>query len=522
MDTHSNGFEGGQRSRSWIHYLIFAAAAVVVIFSLLDRLDQYPIPWYDEGSHLHVAKNYVLNGIYSDYSSEGLRPFGPTIGVGPTVLLPIALVFKLFGVSIPLARLVIVAYALAALVMFYLLTSRYLNFPSTMITLALIFFSPGIDFIFHARTVLGEVPGLFFLCAGLWLWLRPGTASYGRLLLVGVFTGLACITKNQFALVILPAMLLNWIADLFWYRRRGWRYFVIPGIVAGVLFGFWTYIVIIKLGQGDSFSENLATLRTASAGAFFVFSRASLERAVRFLVDSSVYSALFVPAFIYGLFLSLRRDEEGQLYGMLMMFIITGTGLFIASLAWPRYAFGTLCLTAIFAVKLIHDFTNGLRFSWSEIRASLRGEKPTLPVLITILAFSWIMISIILPIYTQLHKVSDHGSTAAYELADWLKENVPADALIETWEPELGVVSDNNFHFPPQIVLAKSVAAQWENGPPASDAYDFRDYVDPDYIIIGTFDKYTDVYLIERIGDYEKIKSIGDYDVFARRKPVGP
>ncbi|NWG18486.1 MAG: hypothetical protein HXY41_17830, partial [Chloroflexi bacterium] len=84
--------------------------AAVAAFLLLYRLDVYPEPWYDEGSHLHVAKNYALNGIYADYSSEGIRYYGPAVGVGPTVMLPVAALFNLFEVSIPLARLAIVVY----------------------------------------------------------------------------------------------------------------------------------------------------------------------------------------------------------------------------------------------------------------------------------------------------------------------------------------------------------------------------------------------------------------------------
>ena len=33
--------------------------------------------------------------------------------------------------------------------------------------------------------------------------------------------GLACITKNQYAFFILPSLLVNWIADMLWYRQRG-------------------------------------------------------------------------------------------------------------------------------------------------------------------------------------------------------------------------------------------------------------------------------------------------------------
>ena len=62
----------------------------------------------------------------------------------------------------------------------------------------------------------------------------------------------------------------------------------------------------------------------------------------------------------------LRRDETGQQYGTLMIFLLLGLGLFISSLAWPRYAFAPLVLLSIFVVKVFGDLTDGLRFDWNE------------------------------------------------------------------------------------------------------------------------------------------------------------
>jgi hypothetical protein len=58
------------------------------------NLETYPRTWFDEGSHLHVPKTLVQYGVYADISAEGFRYFGPTTGVGPTVMLPVALAFK--------------------------------------------------------------------------------------------------------------------------------------------------------------------------------------------------------------------------------------------------------------------------------------------------------------------------------------------------------------------------------------------------------------------------------------------
>src|SRR5215213_7573358 len=93
------------QARVWplTRFFFTGLVVVVTLFLMLYQLADYPIPWYDEGSHLHVAKNYALQGIYADSSSEGYRSFGPAVGVGPTIMLPIAAIFKFVAVSIPLA-----------------------------------------------------------------------------------------------------------------------------------------------------------------------------------------------------------------------------------------------------------------------------------------------------------------------------------------------------------------------------------------------------------------------------------
>lgn len=515
MDASSTYSPTGGRSISHkltFHHLALFAAALIAAFLLLYRLADYPTLWYDEGSHLHVAKNYALNGIYADYSSEGIRYYGPAIGVGPTVMLPVAAAFRAFGVSIPLARLVMVVYALLALAALYALGRRLLKRWGALAAVALIFVSPGTDFVYNARNVLGEVPGLFFAALGLWLWLGPGARRFSVQLAVGVLMGLACITKNQIALVVLPGMLLTWIADLVWYKQRGWRTFVVPGVVAGLMFAGWMYIVLITLGEKGDLQANLATLRSATAGAFFQLRLSSLERAVKFLFDSSVFGVMFVPAVLYGLVLSLRRNETGQRYGTVMLFILVATGMFMTSLAWPRYGFMALALAGFLVIRLFQDLTAAIRFDREGLRTLLTGDKAAVGALL----LAWVVAAFVLPTYNTARAVMG-GGNSGYELAQYLNKNVPQDAIIETWEQELAVLTDHNYHYPPQIVLAYSVAETWDGGQPANELYDFRDTVNPDYVILGEFGKYTRIYPPQRLQNYERIYTVGVYDVYQRK-----
>jgi 4-amino-4-deoxy-L-arabinose transferase-like glycosyltransferase len=505
---------GEIKQRSLSLYVIMTAGLLLLAYLLFFNLHSYPAPWYDEGSHLHVAKNLALNGVYADYSSEGTRYFGPALGVGPTVMLPVALVFKLFGVSIPLARLVIVVYGILALLAFYALTTHLVNRRAALLAIALLVASPSVDFVYTTRTVLGEVPGLFFVILGLWLWFRPTKHQWRSLIAVGGAFGLACATKNQFAVILLPSLLLAWIADLLWYKQRDWRFFVIPGLVAGLIFFGWMMIVIFALGAGDSLSGDIATLRESTQGVF-ALNMTNLENGMRFLTSFGVYNGLLIPAALYGFYVSIPRNKNGQQWGTLFIIMTMGFLLFLASIGWPRYAFLPLSLTAIFLAALFYHLTDSFRMNWRSIFN--RQEKNSPAALMTILALGLFIASVLFPLQSEVHAVFDHGSEHAYDMAQYLEANIPKDALVETWEQELGVLTDHRYHYPPQVVLAYSVEQVWFNGEYASNRYDFRDYVDPDYLVIGPFAKYIDLYPFdERMDNYQLVEEIGPYSLYTK------
>ncbi len=507
------------KARSWplTRFFFTGLVVIVTLFLLLYRLSDYPIPWYDEGSHLHVAKNYALHGVYADSSSEGYRPFGPAVGVGPTVILPIAAIFRFVAVSIPLARLLIVLYSILTLLLVYAITLRMTNWPYALMAVVLLLITTSIRYLYYSRTVVGEVPGMFFFLLGLFLWLHPRGRSVPALILVGVLIGLATITKNQYAFFMLPALLICWIADLVWYKQRGWRYFVIPGVISGLMFVAWLYIVIIKLGQGGNFAENLATLRTAGMGALIVIDRESIPRVAELLTSSTLYGALFIPAFLYAILTSLRRDEQGQDRGIIAIFLIVATALFVVSLGWDRYAFGPVIFAVFFVVLLIRDLVAMVSFDRSTFWQSVNERKVSVSAIIGVLLVGWFVIAVIVPFYNRFRDVRNSDNSAAYEVADWVKANVPKTALIETWEQEIGVLTDNNIHYPPQLVLAYAVAQQWQHGEPVSHLYDFRDYGNPDYLILGPFSQYTLLYPENRLKDYEIVETVGPYLVYRRR-----
>ncbi|MBN2501182.1 MAG: glycosyltransferase family 39 protein, partial [Anaerolineales bacterium] len=243
---------------------ILVVAALMVFFLAFFHLTAYPTTWFDEGSHLHVPKTLLRFGEYADYSSDGFRYFGPTIGVGPTIMLPIAGVFKIFGIGLLQARVVMALYLLATVYVFYRLSAYLGGQKIAFVATALLVTSRGVGLLEYGRQVLGEVPGLFFVILGFYLWFSKwDKASFWRLVLAGLMLGLATVTKNQYLLLLAPTLLGAWILNLIYYRKTPQRVFLIPGIVTALCFGLWQVYMVLYLGPNTA-SENLTLLREAT------------------------------------------------------------------------------------------------------------------------------------------------------------------------------------------------------------------------------------------------------------------
>ncbi|MFC1975642.1 hypothetical protein ACFLXQ_04530, partial [Chloroflexota bacterium] len=106
------------------------------------------------------------------------------------------------------------------------------------------------------------------------------------------------------------------------------------------------------------------------------------------------------------------------------------------------------------------------------------------------------------------------------ELALFLQENVEKDIVIETWERELGVLTEHRYHFPDQSLLARTHAANYRGGP--------RDYAlgadyfqkhQPSYLIIGSYAKLSHLYDVKFLAEHsDLIATIGNgekrYEVY--------
>jgi hypothetical protein len=507
------------------HRRLAVLAGALAVFLAFFNLTNYPLPWYDEGSHLHVPKTLVERGQYADYSSEGFRYYGPTIGVGPTVMLPIAAVFQVFGVGLFQARAVMAVYLLGALVAFWFLArslgaaggsaAERLAWAAT----ALLLGTRGVALLEYGRQVLGEVPAFFFTAAGLALWLSAWEhASWRRLIGVGGLLGLAVVTKSQFFIVIAPALAAGWALNLVYYRAAPQRVFLVPGILVGLLFAVWQVTVIVFLGPG-AVAENLSLYREATASAATVFSPDLMERGLRELLSLKVYLGWLIPVLLYGLALAVPRMREAQRWSVIVLLIgVNLVWYVVASVSWIRYAFLGLALSGLLAARFFADLTGGLQFDRRGLWAAFQQKADDWPGrALRAALLGWFAVMAVVPLAQSALPIVRPPFNAPLAMADYMKANVPETALVETWEPEMGFLTDHNYHLPPQVLLYRSVSYVWAGGPPPSDGYTFIQDARPEYVLAGQFSKYVAFYPVEWLSDYRVMTEIGAYTLYKHR-----
>lgn len=504
-------------TQKWWMWVTLALLLGAALFLSLYHLTDYPTTWFDEGSHLHVPKTLVKYGVYADYSSEGFRYYGPTIGVGPTVMLPLAAAFQLFGIGLLQARLVMALYLIAAIVASYFLGRQLGSWQMAVVATTLLIVTPATALLQYGRQVLGEVPGIFFLFVALTLWLAGwDRACWRRLSLVGIFLGLAIITKSQYLLIIVPSIGLMWLLNLVYYRLTPQRTFIIPGLIAGICAVLWQAYLILYLGPATAM-ENFAILREASAGAAFVFSTELMSNSVRELLSVKVYLGALIPTLIYGFWISLPRQRENQRWSILYILMVVNLLWYVtASIGWIRYAFLGLTLMSFFVAKFFADLTDN--FSFATITRLFAGRNRQPIDFVRATAWVWLAAMIALPAIATLRPIMAPSHNAPVAMAEYLDANIPEDALIETWEPEMGFLTDHNYHFPPPELLDKAVGYIWRGGTSPTDSYNFVQTESPDYVLVGGFSEWVNLYPEDLLAkQYELITTIDAYKLYKLR-----
>jgi len=502
---------GGAHKFSRLETATLGGVLLAAVALALFRLDTYPASWFDEGWFLQVPRNLALFGQYATLSAEGFRHDDTVLSVAPTLYAPIAILFKLVGVSLVPARLVVVAYLLAALLAAYLVARQLYGRAVGAAALYLLLFrmeaDPFTSTLFLGRQVMGEVPALAFVLFGCLAW-RPAVVRgrVGLSVAAGIMFGLAIVTKLQFVLQ-LPAA-LGVVAVLAW--RAGRRLELSAAIVAAAVsmatLGGWFLCLwgILGTANARALLDNLVAL---SAPQVRVVSFTAIGQAMKFLLQSTFLLA-GLPALLYALLQTWqeRRPDPGRT--LLLSVIITCLGWFVfVSVGWPRYAYPILALANILTAKLLIDLGD-----LTSPRAIVTARGAAAALMLLALPFGHVR-----TVAADLLAAPDHS---VQELNRWIESRTPAGTRIETWELEVAFADTaRRYHFPPVRLVGKMIA-HVQLGVQEDLTYDFMQF-QPQYLIIGRFAKWTALYPKGFLAHgCRKVATFGEYDVYEVAGPA--
>jgi hypothetical protein len=294
-----------------------------------------------------------------------------------------------------------------------------------------------------------------------------------------------------------------------------------------LVFAAWQLFTLVYLGP-STISENFASLREFTAGAAAVFSRDLMVRALRELLSFQVFFGMILPVMAYGAIVSLfkarrgdtgltrvSQDDSRQQQGNIVFLMVALNLIWyvVASVSWIRYAFLGLSLSALFVARFFSDLTNGfqVRGLISDVRQhSIGWGKPAAQLVLV----GWLAAMIIVPGAQVAWQVVRAPVPDSMEMAAYMNVNVPLNALVETWDPEMSFLTDHTYHRPPQLLLNSAVRQVWQGGQPVSELYDFE-ALRPQYVLVGEFARWVNVYpQAQLLQHYTPVAEIGQYQLY--------
>lgn len=490
-------------------WLLLAAAALLVA-----HLDRYPAPWYDEGLNISTASMLAAEGMYALPDQSGPSVMDPKIQTGPTVVVPAAILFRMLGPSLVSARLVVVAFALAALALYWSVARRAFDRQTALVASVCLLAGnpePFASFVFLGRQVLGEVPALALVLAGLAAtlngWSHPPGSNRRRAWAVaaGLAFGAAMVTKSQIFVLLPAALALVCAADLFYYRRRVW-----PGVALSAGIGLscvagWYLIQYLAAGQ----AQFLANAELAHEG--FELHIAGVNLVHMRNAAGVIWRAGFLlwgaPGLLWGLYLARTRNEDGLRQALLLALPLVGLIWWTTlSIGWSRYAFYPFALLPMWTANaLIEWLRPRLRAGWQPAAGLLAGAL--LAIVLAAGATRW-SAGLVAPPANGFEAMRRHLRTA-----------VPPQAVIDTWEWELSLDASPRLRHPSTRQMYDAIRGQFSTGPPVGVTYAGASHPLPDFVLVGPFGGWIGFYddLLKDRGT--EVASFPPYALYRIRRP---
>ena len=497
----------------------------IILFLLIYRLNNWPTVWWDEGWTLSAARNWIESGHLGNYLDG--QPVPPRIPLRFPVAVPVAISMKIFGIGVWQGRLPGVIFTILVLGLYVYIVSQMYDRKTGIATLLLLLCLSPFTFqpIISGRQVMAEMPMMFYLLGGYtFLWLALSRSAYWSVGAAILF-GIGIHAKLQVPpFWIVSISLAIWVA----IKHRQWKSLK---ILAGVAMGTVGVAILVYLAQNmimpGSFAdpELLKLLLTTSVITLIWSIRWKAIYTVVIFALPELIGYIWAGRQILRNLLTRRAENEvtnpSEVNKSILRAAIWGLGVSwliwfaTMSMFWIRYLLPAYFLGLIFVSAFVNEITNGF-----DVRAIIRRTSALLfrrefnranfQAVTMILIFS-----IALGFAIGTMRIVLAPSIWNPELAaTYLRNNIPTDATVETYESEmLFMAPDLKYHFPPDLVSMQlyrraNIDVQYPIDYDPLKAH-------PDYLVVGPFAQswglYDDV-LIQ--GWFELEADVGGYQIY--------
>ncbi|MBU4357503.1 MAG: glycosyltransferase family 39 protein [Desulfobacterales bacterium] len=489
----------------WFGLLLGALILVGSFYNLAN----YPTIWWDEAIFSEAAANLVQHGRYAFtvQSPNQLVDFDFRISAGPAVILPVALAYKLFGVSLVSGRLVAGAYLVLTFLALFLGARRLWGPVTALLAVALAFL--GTDVFYWGRSVLGDIPALgLFLCATCFLIRGLESRSLWPLFLGGIFVGLAFNAKEFYGLAGLPPLVV--LAQQHWRDKRR----LIGSVLAFVVGAALPPLAYLALK---------AVILGSLTGAIFHFleqKKLLCHEFVTPLTIGRIYPESFLfllqnPLFwlgCLGVGWIWRKETPSPGVKLWIWNFFLWSGVYLTAVYWHRFALPGLFLACPLAAYFIVKVA-------TRLTAKVFAPPPR-----------WLAPGIIAAVLVLFSPVGGldyfkevlvcQGSAPA-RLVQYLRTHVPTSCLIETPEYELAFLDDDHrIHHMPSYFFVESTPDRVVLLNPRKQPYEFN-RVGADILILGSFGKsvFKQVYPPALINqEWRRVAQVEYYDIYVSKK----
>lgn len=186
------------------------------------------------------------------------------------------------------------------------------------------------------------------------------------------------------------------------------------------------------------------------------------------------------------------------------------------SVGWGRYLFPATFIGSIFAAAFLQHVTDGFNLSSTIKRGGyalrhLRFNPESAGALLAILLIAWTSYFTAL----ELYRFFVDADKSAQLVADFINNQTPSSALIETYDSELFFLLNRRYHYPPDQIhielnrrtfLGQDVPIDYD--PLATN---------PDYLVVGPHSKLWRLYdHVLATGAFRLVRGYSRYDVYER------